>query len=102
MNYCPNNVFIKHLVKLGGIVRLITLTDIQNRNNMLMQNEYRSIVVVMVTAELKIKCWKCGREEYIVEIVDDNTIDFNLNKPCPNCWDSWMTKKELTIKRNPK
>jgi hypothetical protein len=53
----------------------------------------------MVIAKLKIKCWKCGREEDIVEVVDDNTIDFNLNKPCPNCGDSLMIKEELKLKK---
>ena len=52
----------------------------------------------MVIAELKIKCWKCGTEEEIVEVVDDSTVDFNLNKLCPNCRDGWMTKQRLTIK----
>jgi hypothetical protein len=53
----------------------------------------------MVIAELKIKCWKCGREEEIIEILDDHTVDFNLDKPCPNCLGLWMTKKELAIKK---
>jgi uncharacterized Zn finger protein len=53
----------------------------------------------MVISELKIKCWKCGKEEDIVEVVDDNTIDFNLDKLCPNCRDVWMIKKGLIIKR---
>ena len=52
----------------------------------------------MVIVELKIKCWKCGREEEVIETVENGTVDFNLNKPCPNCFDSWMTKQELTIK----
>jgi hypothetical protein len=53
----------------------------------------------MVIAELKIKCWNCGREEEIIAILEDSTIDFNLDKPCPNCLGSWMTKKELTLSR---
>jgi hypothetical protein len=52
----------------------------------------------MVIAELKIKCWKCGREEQVIEILDDRTVDFNLNKTCPNCLDAWMLKKEMVIK----
>jgi len=55
----------------------------------------------MVIAELKIKCWKCGREEDIVEILEDSIVDFNLDKPCPNCLDVWMTKKGLSIKIYP-
>ena len=51
----------------------------------------------MVIAELKIKCWKCGREEDIVEILEDSIVDFNLDKPCPICPGSWMTKDELTL-----
>jgi len=53
----------------------------------------------MVTAELKIRCWNCGREEEIIEHFSDDTVDFNLDKPCPACADAWMTKKELTMKR---
>jgi hypothetical protein len=53
----------------------------------------------MVLAELKIKCWRCGREEDIIEILEDSTIDFNADRPCPNCFGSWMTKKELTLSR---
>jgi NMD protein affecting ribosome stability and mRNA decay len=55
----------------------------------------------MVIAELKIKCWKCGREEDIREILEDRTVDINLNKLCPDCFSSWMTKKELTIRNYP-
>jgi Zn-finger nucleic acid-binding protein len=51
----------------------------------------------MVIAELKIKCWNCGREEEVVEILKDGTIDFNFDKPCPICRGHWMTKKELTL-----
>jgi len=39
----------------------------------------------MVKAELKIKCWKCGSEENVEEILEDRTVDFNLDKICPNC-----------------
>ncbi len=53
----------------------------------------------MVAAELKIKCWNCGREEEIREILEDCTVDVNLDKLCPNCSGLWMVKKELTIKR---
>jgi uncharacterized Zn finger protein len=53
----------------------------------------------MVRAELKIKCPKCGREEQIIEVLEDDTIDFNLDKPCPNCLDVWMTKRELSLKK---
>jgi hypothetical protein len=53
----------------------------------------------MVIAELKIKCWKWGREEEITEILEDRTVDFNIDKPCPNCFGSWMTRKQLTIKK---
>lgn len=53
----------------------------------------------MVIAEMKIKCWTCGAEEDITEVVDDDTVDFNLDKLCPKCRAGWMTKKELTIKR---
>ena len=53
----------------------------------------------MVIAELKIRCWNCGREEEVVERFQDDIVDFNLDKPCPACSDSWMTKKELTMKR---
>ena len=49
--------------------------------------------------ELKIRCWNCGREEEVVERFQDDIVDFNLDKPCPACSDSWMTKKELTMKR---
>jgi hypothetical protein len=51
----------------------------------------------MVIAQLKIKCYKCGREEEIIEILEEGTVDFNLDKPCPNCLDSWMIKKTLTL-----
>jgi hypothetical protein len=53
----------------------------------------------MVLAELKIKCWRCGREEEIIEILADGTIDFNADRPCPSCFGFWMTKKELTLSR---
>ena len=53
----------------------------------------------MVTAELKIRCWNCGREEEIIEHFPDDTVDFNLDKPCPACAGAWMIKKELTMKR---
>ena len=54
----------------------------------------------MVTADLKIRCWNCGREEEIVEhFAEDNIVDFNLDKPCPVCTDAWMIKKELTMSR---
>jgi hypothetical protein len=53
----------------------------------------------MVLAELKIKCWRCGREEDIVELLEDGAVDFTADKPCPNCFGSWMTKKELTLSR---
>ena len=51
----------------------------------------------MVIAELRIKCWQCGREEQIVETLADSAIDFNADKPCPNCYGSWMTRKELRL-----
>ncbi len=53
----------------------------------------------MVMADLKIQCWKCGREEEIREILEDRTVDINLDKICPNCPGSWMTKKEVTINK---
>ncbi len=52
----------------------------------------------MKIASLVIKCWKCGKEEIIIERIDENVVDINLNKLCPNCNDSWMIKKELSIK----
>jgi hypothetical protein len=51
----------------------------------------------MVIAELRIKCWKCGREEEIIEILQDSTVDFNSDRPCPDCYGSWMTRKELRL-----
>ena len=56
----------------------------------------------MVIATLKIKCWNCGREEEIVEHLDDGVIDFNLDKTCPVCPGVWMTKKELVIAKQPR
>ena len=53
----------------------------------------------MIIAELRIKCPKCGREEEIRQVLEDRTVDFNLDKLCPGCFVSWMTKKELTIKK---
>ncbi len=53
----------------------------------------------MVMAELKIKCWKCGREEEIKEVLEDCTVEINQDKLCPVCLGSWMTKKELTMKK---
>lgn len=52
---------------------------------------------VLVIAELKIKCLKCAKEEDIVEILEDSTIDFNLDKLCPKGQGMWMTKNLLTI-----
>jgi|WetSurMetagenome_2_1015567.scaffolds.fasta_scaffold530557_2 Zn finger protein HypA/HybF involved in hydrogenase expression len=54
----------------------------------------------MAIAELKIKCWNCGREETITETLDETVIDFNLDKQCPVCHAAWMIKKELTIIKN--
>ena len=51
----------------------------------------------MVIVTLKIKCWSCGREEEIVEHFEDSLVDFNLDKMCPVCPGSWMTKRELVI-----
>jgi NMD protein affecting ribosome stability and mRNA decay len=51
----------------------------------------------MVIAELRIRCWKCGREEEIIKILEDNTVDFNADKLCPDCFGSWMTRKELRL-----
>jgi hypothetical protein len=52
----------------------------------------------MITAKLKIVCWNCGREEEVIEVVEDGTVDFNLNKLCPGCRSGWMIKKELTMR----
>ncbi len=51
----------------------------------------------MVIAELRIKCRQCGREEQIVETLEDSAVDFNADKPCPNCFGCWMTKQELRL-----
>ena len=51
----------------------------------------------MVKANIIIKCWQCGKEETITEIVNDQVIDINLDKLCSNCNGGWMTKKELTL-----
>ncbi len=53
----------------------------------------------MVVADLKIKCWKCGKEEEIRQILEDSTVDVNLDKICPICTSAWMTKKELTLRK---
>jgi hypothetical protein len=53
----------------------------------------------MVKADLVIKCWQCGNEETVVEILGESVVDFNLDKRCPLC-NGWMTKKELTITRS--
>ena len=53
----------------------------------------------MVKAIIIIKCWQCGKEETITEIVNDQVIDINLDKLCSNCNGGWMTKKELTLKK---
>ncbi len=50
----------------------------------------------MATALLTITCRGCGREENIVEFVEDDTIDFNLDKMCLVCG-TWMTKQELML-----
>ncbi len=48
----------------------------------------------MATALLTINCRGCGREENIIESVEDNTVDFNLDKMCASCG-TWMTKRDL-------
>ncbi len=48
---------------------------------------------------LKIKCWKCGREELIVELHDEKVVDVNLDKQCPVCRDAWMTRSEMMIEK---
>lgn len=53
----------------------------------------------MIKADLIIKCCQCGKEETVVEILEESVVDFNLDKRCPYC-DGWMTKKELTITRS--
>jgi uncharacterized Zn finger protein len=53
----------------------------------------------MVKADLIIKCWQCGKEETVVEMLEESVVDFNLDKRCPQCG-GWMTKKELTITRS--
>jgi galactokinase/mevalonate kinase-like predicted kinase len=53
----------------------------------------------MVKTNLIIKCWHCGKEETIVEVLDDNVVDINFDKLCSNCNRGWMIKKELTIKK---
>ena len=53
----------------------------------------------MIKADLKIKCWKCGKEETIVEAFEDSVVDINLDKLCSNCNAGWMMKKELTLQK---
>jgi hypothetical protein len=53
----------------------------------------------MVQFDLVIKCMQCGKEETIVEVVDERVVDINLNKICSNCHNGWMIRKELTIKK---
>ncbi len=50
----------------------------------------------MATALLTINCRGCGREENIIESVEDNTVDFNLDKMCTSCG-TWMTKGDLIL-----
>jgi hypothetical protein len=51
----------------------------------------------MKKASLLIKCWKCGQEETVKELLNDNVVEINLDKFCTNCNQGWMIKKELTI-----
>ena len=51
----------------------------------------------MVKANLIIKCWQCGKEEKVVEILEDSVVDFNLDKCCSHCNSGWMIKKELSM-----
>jgi hypothetical protein len=53
----------------------------------------------MKNAFLTIKCWQCGREETIAQILVDNVVDINLDKLCPFCTSGWMVKKALTIEK---
>jgi len=53
----------------------------------------------MIKVELIIKCWRCGKEETNVQVFDDNIVDINLDKFCPDCNGGWMIKKGLTIKK---
>jgi len=53
----------------------------------------------MIRAELKIKCWTCGQEEEVTRILDDGTVDFNLDRLCSTCGSGWMVKKDLAFKK---
>jgi Zn-finger nucleic acid-binding protein len=48
---------------------------------------------------LKIRCWKCGREELIVELYDEKVVEVNLDKQCPVCRNAWMTRSEMMIEK---
>ena len=54
----------------------------------------------MNTIRLKIKCWKCGREESLVELHDEKVVEVNFDKLCPNCSDAWMKRCELVIEKS--
>ena len=55
----------------------------------------------MNTVRLKIKCWKSGREELIVELQDEKVVEVNFDKLCPNCLDYRMNRCEMIIEKSP-
>jgi hypothetical protein len=51
----------------------------------------------MIRATLRIRCLNCGQEEVVEELLENGTIDLNLDKVCPVCRRGWMVKRELTM-----
>jgi hypothetical protein len=71
---------------------------------------------MMNAIHLKIKCWKCGREEVMLEanqemcegkpentvceIPDEKAVQVNLEKLCPACLVMWLEKWEIMMEKS--
>lgn len=70
----------------------------------------------MNAIQLKIKCWKCGREEVMLEAneekaedtseakteenIAEKAVQVNFEKLCPNCLVIWLEKWDIMMEKS--